>query len=376
MHMHTKLKCLFLVSLCCLVTNVMADTLERSNDKDKGNQIEKDGEKDKERREPEHEKESKNRLFCNSLSGASYGICNAYCQAMKCNSSNQSANNKACMQKLEAWNKLNPGVTIPCENVGLMISKSIFGVPDSEGLNYPELPSNSEQKYAFKIINSGAVPLMDINFTDISNDGSGLSVNSCSAAPFTYAYPASNPFTCCDADLYKGIASQNAVNCQTPFVTAQSGSTIQNYSDTAKVSAKSSYDGSLVSSSDNASYSIAATQGVIIIPSSYNFGCVLLGSSSSESSFVLTNNTNGDIFLNNFDIAGGFNLNFATSTCLSLSSGKLIHGQSCTMKVAVDTNGVDGPLNGILRVDFVDSSLSTPGSVSATMSANLQSSCP
>lgn len=43
---------------------------------------------------------------CNVLEGKSFGICNAYCEAMDCDNPEHKASDKACQNKLKKWRKL------------------------------------------------------------------------------------------------------------------------------------------------------------------------------------------------------------------------------------------------------------------------------
>ena len=49
------------------------------------------------------------------LTGASWGLCNAYCEAMDCDSDNTKASDKACEQVSTAFSKKSGGMDMPCE---------------------------------------------------------------------------------------------------------------------------------------------------------------------------------------------------------------------------------------------------------------------
>ena len=46
--------------------------------------------------------------------GAAWGLCNAYCEAMDCDSNNPSASDKACARVLANFEKQTDGAEIPC----------------------------------------------------------------------------------------------------------------------------------------------------------------------------------------------------------------------------------------------------------------------
>ena len=49
------------------------------------------------------------------LRGAAKGLCNAYCEAMDCDSDNTKASDKACEQVSKAFSKKSGGLDMPCE---------------------------------------------------------------------------------------------------------------------------------------------------------------------------------------------------------------------------------------------------------------------
>jgi hypothetical protein len=53
---------------------------------------------------------------CDSLSGAAFGLCNAYCEAMDCDSEAPNANETACLKVLSDFTKHSDGL-IPCGRV-------------------------------------------------------------------------------------------------------------------------------------------------------------------------------------------------------------------------------------------------------------------
>ena len=54
--------------------------------------------------------------LCDGLPGAQYGLCNAYCEAMDCDSDVPMANPIACGKVLENYNKQSGGFPPPCEH--------------------------------------------------------------------------------------------------------------------------------------------------------------------------------------------------------------------------------------------------------------------
>lgn len=51
------------------------------------------------------------------LHGAAWGLCNAYCEAMDCDSDDPQASDNACERVLKNWEEHEDGMTIPCEEV-------------------------------------------------------------------------------------------------------------------------------------------------------------------------------------------------------------------------------------------------------------------
>jgi hypothetical protein len=51
---------------------------------------------------------------CDGLSGAAFGLCNAYCEAMDCDSPNHHASDEACARVKENYEK-HTGEPLPCE---------------------------------------------------------------------------------------------------------------------------------------------------------------------------------------------------------------------------------------------------------------------
>lgn len=97
---------------------------------------------------------------CDVLEDTEYGICNAYCEAMDCDSDNHKASNKACAKKLEIWNSLVGGQPIPCEaEPGITLTKTVNAVDG-------EIPVGDEVVYSFSILNSGNVDLENIMLSD------------------------------------------------------------------------------------------------------------------------------------------------------------------------------------------------------------------
>ena len=51
------------------------------------------------------------------LDGAAWGLCNAYCEAMDCDSDDPKASNRACERVLGNWERHTDGMIIPCEEI-------------------------------------------------------------------------------------------------------------------------------------------------------------------------------------------------------------------------------------------------------------------
>lgn len=98
---------------------------------------------------------------CDGLEGSMFGTCNAYCEAMDCDSPNQKASEKACQVKLKKWAAMAGEEPIPCEqDPGLTLSKSVNS--DENGL----IPVGEDVIYTFTIMNTGNVSLTGIQFND------------------------------------------------------------------------------------------------------------------------------------------------------------------------------------------------------------------
>lgn len=100
---------------------------------------------------------------CSSLSGKSFGICNAYCEAMDCDYPGHKASNNACQKKLDQWSELHPGVTIPCaaRKASLNVTKEASPQDYTNG---------GIVTYTVTVINTGEVPLIiSCPVQDISN---------------------------------------------------------------------------------------------------------------------------------------------------------------------------------------------------------------
>lgn len=76
------------------------------------------------------------------LTGALWGLCNAYCQAMDCDSDSPKASLEACRKTAQKYAEKSSGAVLPCEDV-LIADLDADGVPDNTD-NCP-LQSNVEQ---------------------------------------------------------------------------------------------------------------------------------------------------------------------------------------------------------------------------------------
>ncbi len=56
-------------------------------------------------------------IVCDGLSGASFGLCNAYCEAMDCDSGFPAASQNACDKVAAKFAKHSDGAPLPCEVV-------------------------------------------------------------------------------------------------------------------------------------------------------------------------------------------------------------------------------------------------------------------
>ena len=106
--------------------------------------------------------------ICDNESGKSFGICNAYCEAMDCDNPDRKASNKACEKKFEQWLALNgEGVPLPCEDASLAISKSASsdGEISADGILTVNAPATVN--YTIEVTNTGSV---GIEVTSIQDD--------------------------------------------------------------------------------------------------------------------------------------------------------------------------------------------------------------
>ena len=63
---------------------------------------------------------------CDNETGAAYGLCNAYCEAMDCDSDNPNANDQACQDVSEKFKRVT-GRALPCEVVECFDANEFVG---------------------------------------------------------------------------------------------------------------------------------------------------------------------------------------------------------------------------------------------------------
>jgi hypothetical protein len=98
---------------------------------------------------------------CDVLEGNLFGTCNAYCEAMDCDSPDHKASDKACHNKLKKWTKIAGDVPIPCNAVASISFLKTVNVDEND-----EIPVGDELIYSFEITNSGNVPLVIFGLSD------------------------------------------------------------------------------------------------------------------------------------------------------------------------------------------------------------------
>jgi len=82
--------------------------------------------------------------ICDGQTGAAFGLCNAYCEAMDCDSANPQASQKACDRVYANFEKHTggpPPCTCPCNNVipgYLEALNGDFGLAQCGGFNFPD----------------------------------------------------------------------------------------------------------------------------------------------------------------------------------------------------------------------------------------------
>lgn len=109
----------------------------------------------------------------------SFGICNAYCEAMDCDNPDRvKANDKACLAHARKWEKIAGPIPLPCnENAKISLTKSV-NAADPDGF----IAAGDPVEYTFTIKNEGNVPLTDIVLVDDTISAAALLA--CTTATF------------------------------------------------------------------------------------------------------------------------------------------------------------------------------------------------
>jgi hypothetical protein len=113
---------------------------------------------------------------CDGLSKSLFGLCNAYCEAMDCDSPTPHASEKACANIASKFVE-RAGSGLPCEqDASISLEKQTNG-KDVEG----QITIGSEVTFTYEITNSGAVALSITDFEDTPNQGSIIENFTCNA---------------------------------------------------------------------------------------------------------------------------------------------------------------------------------------------------
>jgi len=101
---------------------------------------------------------------CDFLSGAAFGLCNAYCEAMDCDSPNHRASDTGCAE-VKANYERKTGQPLPCEVVcpcvqllPLFADLANGTAPVSQCISTPDVISVTTPDNMFAITNGGAMP--------------------------------------------------------------------------------------------------------------------------------------------------------------------------------------------------------------------------
>ena len=160
----------------------------------------------------------------------SFGICNAYCEAMDCDNPNRAkANDKACLAHARKWEKIAGPIPLPCnENATISLTKSV-NAADPERF----ITVGDPVEYTFTIKNEGNVSLTDIMLVDDTISAAALSACTAATAGVELDWQAPNNEIICDTTGV-AISAVSGVQLNTADVSAISvfGTTVDAQSQT------------------------------------------------------------------------------------------------------------------------------------------------
>ncbi|MFI4937021.1 MAG: hypothetical protein ACHQJ6_00740 [Candidatus Berkiellales bacterium] len=230
---------------------------------------------------------------CNGLSGAQFGLCNAYCVAVNCaDPSDIKASPQACKSLLKNWNKQVPlGTPFPCTakpqiKVAKVIKQNLDGY----------ITNGDNVLTTVTITNTGSVPLVNLQLTD---------------------NPTAN-FTC-NPSLTDPLLQNQTITCTSSTTASCTSDTTA--SDSVTVTGASQYNQLLTTSATiNAAYSCNPTGCPYAVTSLIDQEIIAMTTFSAVNSFCTINPTVGllQIYL---QASSGNYMNVAVDNLTSSSSG-------------------------------------------------------
>lgn len=124
-------------------------------------------------------------MVCDGLSGAAFGLCNAYCEATDCGDGVNNANDRACQSLRKNWKKHTGLDELPCECVEPFVfipgegcscgQDLIVRILEMRGLGCPTGQGSCVHEVDIQIENLGSEDIVDPFDALVELDGVGLS---------------------------------------------------------------------------------------------------------------------------------------------------------------------------------------------------------
>jgi hypothetical protein len=127
---------------------------------------------------------------CDGEAGAAYGLCNAYCEAMDCDSDDAQASETACTKVRDKFTNITGRTSLPCEG--------------------PVCPCNVPGTIFGNFV-AGNIPITTCRKGDIGPDTIGIQLTSAALFASTYHVLSSNTLACNPPDT--GISDEEFMLC-------------------------------------------------------------------------------------------------------------------------------------------------------------------